>query len=219
MSGSSNLTKQEFKFVMRRINIRNSFEPFGTGYCTKHKENFVKVKECWTSHGNKNIQNQSKEQWQLMKRVQSQQRLLIQHDVDNPNISRHNLLTYVLGNIVRYLLGKLECKNCISELLLDPSDCHACKMSGYPMYSGFMVSIQEGRLIFPSPVVSRVVNATEVTFGQRVKEQGTGLRWVTSCSKDSEFCFGTVWTSDIQCDSSSLLWALSWCWSRSFLLS
>ena len=55
-------------------------------------------------------------------------RLLIQNDLGIPNILRDIFLYYVSGCIVRYLHGKLECKNCRSELLLDTNDYHAYKM-------------------------------------------------------------------------------------------
>ena len=65
-----------------------------------------------------------------------------------------------------------QVKNCRSELLLHPNDCHAYKMSGYPMYAGFRTSNQEGGLIFPLSAVLRVVKETEVIFSYRVREQG-----------------------------------------------
>ena len=87
-----------------------------------------------------------------------------------------------------------------SELPLDPNDYHACKMSSFPMYVGFVASKHEGGLTFHWHPVLRVVKATEVIFSCRVKKTGQrNNRWVTSWPKYSDCCFGTVGTSDFQC--------------------
>ena len=92
------------------------------------------------------------------------EKMLIQNDIDNPNMLLDNILYYVAGFIGRSLLGRLSGTSCISELLLDPNNCHGVNLSSYPFYTHFTVLKQTCGLIFPSLAVLKIVKATEVVF-------------------------------------------------------
>ena len=103
------------------------------------------------------------------------EQLLIQNDLDNPNLLRDNILYYVAGYIVKTLLVRIQCQSCKSELLLDPNDCHALRMPVYPLYARFVAFKQKGGLVFPSLDVIKIVKATEVVFWRRVIGQNVGI--------------------------------------------
>ena len=93
--------------------------------------------------------------------------MLIQNDMESPNILRDNVLYYMAGFIVNMLLTKLECINCRSELLLDPDDKYAFRMPSYPVYAQFLRAKQSGCMVYPSYAVLKIVKATEVLFKRR----------------------------------------------------
>ena len=74
------------------------------------------------------------------------------------------------------MLARVQCVTCRDELLLDPKDCHAYKMYNmYSVYAKFTAFKQQGRLVFPSGSVLKIVESTEVVFRGRVIEQGIGI--------------------------------------------
>ena len=109
------------------------------------------------------------------------EQILIQNDLDYPNMLRDNILYYVSGFIVRSLLSQMHCDNCKSELLLDPTDSHAANAYLYPLFARFAASKQKGGLIFPSLSVLKIVKATEVVFCRRVIDQGIGISAEKNC--------------------------------------
>ena len=54
--------------------------------------------------------------------------MLIQLDHESPNGLQDNVLYYISGFVIRALISKLKCKECTSELLLDPRDPYALKV-------------------------------------------------------------------------------------------
>ena len=80
-----------------------------------------------------------------------------------------NVLYYISGFVVRALTSKLKCKEYIGELLLDPTDPHALKVTDCPMHAKFTCFKQKGGLILPSPAVLKIVKAVEVLFKKRVQ--------------------------------------------------
>ena len=67
------------------------------------------------------------------------QKMLIQNDLDHPNILRDNVLCYISGFIVYSMLTKIKCAHCTAELLLDVDDPHSLQQSTYPMFARFTV--------------------------------------------------------------------------------
>ena len=162
---------------MRCIIIRNSIEPSRTGNCTRFDEalcestgfiNFsVKRNEKGlTGH---NMQNIDDEDTLLA------EGMLIQSDMESPNLLRDNVLYYIAGFIVNILLTKLECINCRSELLLDPDDKCGFHLPSYPVYARFTRAQQEGGLVYPSYAVLKILKATEVIFRRQVILSKTGI--------------------------------------------
>ena len=90
--------------------------------------------------------------------------MLIQSDMESPNLLRDNVLYYIAGFIVNVFLTKLECINCRSELLLDPDDKCGFHLPSYPAYTRFIRAQQEGGLVYPSYAVLKILKATEVIF-------------------------------------------------------
>ena len=90
--------------------------------------------------------------------------MLIENDLNSPNILRDNVLYYISGFIVSSLLSKLDCSSCRSELLLDLNDCYVLNMSSFPFYAMFADSKQKGGLVFLSVGVLKIVKAAEVIF-------------------------------------------------------
>ena len=105
----------------------------------------------------------------------SAERLLIEKDLNSPNILRDDVLYYVSGFTVSSLLSKAECASCRSELLLDPNDCYTSNMSSFPFYAKFTGSKQKGGLVFPSVAEMKIVKATEVIFRRKVIENDIGI--------------------------------------------
>ena len=103
------------------------------------------------------------------------EKLLIENDLDSPNFLWDNILYYVAGFLVRSLLARLQCNNCKTHSLLDPTDRHALKMPVYPWYAKFTEFKQKGGLIFPSLSVIKIVKATEVAFQNRIIDKGIGV--------------------------------------------
>ena len=77
--------------------------------------------------------------------------------------------------ICKSLLARLQCNNCKTHLLLDPTDRHALKMPVYPWYAKFAEFKQKGGLIFPSLPVIMIVKVTEVIFRNIIIDKGIGI--------------------------------------------
>ena len=91
------------------------------------------------------------------------ERMLIQLDHESPNELQDNELYCISGDIIRALISKLKCKECIGELLLDPRDPHALKVIRFiHRYAKFTCFKQKGGLLLPSPAVLKIVKAAEV---------------------------------------------------------
>ena len=63
--------------------------------------------------------------------------MLIQNDMDYPNILRDNVLYYISGFMVCSLLTKIQCANCRAELLLD-----AVSFTSTVILSNFLPDLQ-----------------------------------------------------------------------------
>ena len=103
------------------------------------------------------------------------ERLLIHIDDQSPNCLQDNILYYIGGFIVRTLLQELECAKCKKELLLDPDNPSAANMTQYPVFAKFTQWKQYGKLVLPSPVVLKIIKATEVIFKRRVIDTERGI--------------------------------------------
>ena len=101
--------------------------------------------------------------------------MLIQLDNVSPNELQNNVLYYISGYITRALISKLKCKECISELLLDPRDPHALKVTDYPIHAKFICFKQKGGLILPSQAAVKTVKVAEVLFKKTVQWQRRGI--------------------------------------------
>ena len=75
-----------------------------------------------------------------------------------------SVLYYVSGFVIRALILKLKCKECIGELFHDPGDPHALKVMDYSIHAKFTCFKQKGGLILPSPPVLKIAKAAEVLF-------------------------------------------------------
>ena len=103
-----------------------------------------------------------------MKRMNySWERMLIQLDHESSSELQDNVLYYISGFVVRALISKLKCKEYIGELLLDPSDPHALKVTDYLIHAKFTCFKQKGGLILPSPGVLKIVKVAEVLSEKR----------------------------------------------------
>ena len=101
---------------------------------------------------------------QINQQYITEERLLIHVDDECPNILKDNILYYIGGFIVRKLIPKINCKKYKNELFLNPGDPTAVTMESYPVYAKFACWRQQAGLILPSPVVLRIIKATEVIF-------------------------------------------------------
>ena len=124
--------------------------------------------------------------------------MLIENDMDHPNILRDNVLHYVSGFIVQSLLTKLQCANCRAQLLPDPDDSHASHVSSYPMFMRFTAFKQQGGLIFPSVAVLKIVKATKTTFRSRVNGQNMGINTEKNLDLKIECAVCTTWAIHFQ---------------------
>ena len=60
--------------------------------------------------------------------------ILVQNDLDRPNVLCDNVLYYVSGIMVKSSLARVQCITCRGELLLDLKDCCAYnKCNMYPV--------------------------------------------------------------------------------------
>ena len=103
--------------------------------------------------------------------------MLIQLDQESPNKLQDNVLYYISGFVIRVLISKFKCKECIGKLLLDPRDPHAWKVMDYPIHTKFTCFKQNGSLILPSSAVLKIVKAAEVLFKKRVQWQRWGITY------------------------------------------
>ena len=157
----------QFKYALRRILIRNSIEPSSTGNFTHFDDALHQpygLFDC-TVKRNQTKQITSDE---YSCHVSSCETIPIGLDQETPNDLLNNVLYYISGFIVRYLLPKLKYKECRSELLLDADDPHSFKASEYPRHVKFTCFKQRGGLLFPSTAVLKIVKAAEVIFKIRV---------------------------------------------------
>ena len=162
---------------MRQIIIRNSIEPSKTGNCTSFDDalcdstGFVNfsIKKEKAQTNTLEICDDSDQDTLLL------ESMLIQNDMESPNILKDNVLYYMAGFIVNLLLTKLECTNCRSELLLDPDDKYAFRMPSYPAYAKFTRAKQSGCAVYPLYVVLKIVKATEELFKRRVVSNNVGI--------------------------------------------
>ena len=92
------------------------------------------------------------------------ERMPIQLDQESPNELQDNVLYYISGFVIRALLSKLKCKECIGEWLPDPRDPYAFKGMDYPIHTKFTYFKQKGCIILPSLAVLKKVKAVEVLF-------------------------------------------------------
>ena len=156
--------------------IQKSIEPSNTGNCTHFRDTL-----CESS----GLLDFSWKRSQTVKESQSltiddpdnvmAEKMLIENDMDHPNILRDNVLYYVSGFIVQSLLTKLQCENCRAQCLLDPDDYHASHVSSYQMFVRFTAFKQQGGLICPSVVMLKIVKATKTIFRSRVAGQNMGI--------------------------------------------
>ena len=108
----------QFKYALRQIIIRNSIEPSKTCNCTNFDDAL--------SESEGMLQFLWKRSQQIPEQIAEHdddnmimaEQLLIQNDLDNPNLLRDNILYYVAGYIVKTLLVRIQCQNCKSEFLL-----------------------------------------------------------------------------------------------------
>ena len=84
---------------------------------------------------------------------------------------------YISGFVIRALISKLKCKECIGELFLDPRDPHALKVMDYPIPAKLTYFKQKRGLILPSAAVLKIVKAAEVLFNKRVQWQRQGITY------------------------------------------
>ena len=104
--------------------------------------------------------------------------MLIQLDLESPNELQDNVLCYILGFVIKALISKLKCMECIGELLLYPRDPHALKVTDNPIHAKFTCFKQKGDLILPpAPAIMKIVKAVEVLFKKRVQWQRWGITY------------------------------------------
>ena len=173
---NNNPSAKDFRLALRRIVIRNSIEPSKTGNCTNFEDAFSESQGLLDFSWKRKqkpvdlVDSSASDTFSI-----SAERMLIENDLNSPNILRDNVLYYASGFIVSSLLSKLDCTSCRSELLLDPNDCYASNMSLFPFYAKFTTSKQKGGLVFPSIAVLKIVKATEVIFRRKVIENDIGI--------------------------------------------
>ena len=131
------------------IIIRKSIKPSKTGNCTNFDDALTESEGILQFSWKRSQQTPEQTDEHNDRNVILAEQLLIQHDLDNPNLLRDNILYYVAGYIVKALLVRIHCHSCKSELLLDPNDCHALKLTVYPLYARFVAFKQKGGLYLP----------------------------------------------------------------------
>ena len=121
-------------YALKRLFIRNSIEPSNTGNCTHFDNTLCEPNRLfdfpskWNQHQETTIDyNDNEENY-------SCERMLLQFDQELPNELQDNVLYYISEFVIRVLITKLECMECIGELLLDPQDPHALKVMDYPIH-------------------------------------------------------------------------------------
>ena len=141
----------QFKNALWSIIIQNGIEPSKTGNCTNFDDALCEseglVDFCWKRpEKTHSLAAQVDDSEHLV----NAEKMLIQNDIDNPNMLLDNILYFMAGFIVRSLLGRLSCTSCMSELLLDPNDCYRLSLSSYPFYTQFTVLKQNCGLLLHS---------------------------------------------------------------------
>ena len=170
---NNNPNVQQFIYVLRRLLIRNSIEPSNTGNCTHFDDALWKPNGLFDFPSKQNQHQETTTDNNDNDENYSCERMLIQLDQESPSELQDNVLYYLSGFVVRALISKLKCKECIGELLLDPRDPHALTATDYPIHAKFTCFKQNGSLILPSPAVLKIVKAAEVLF----KKRDQGQRW------------------------------------------
>ena len=173
---SNNPNVLQFIYALRRLLIKNSIEPTNTGNCIHFDDALCEpdgfdFPSKWNQHQETTIDYNDNEE------TFSCERILIQLDQESPNELQDNVLYYISGLVVRALISKLKCKDCIGELLLDSRDPHALKVTDYPKNANFTCFNKERGLILPSPPVLKIVKAAEVLFKKRVQWQRWGITY------------------------------------------
>ena len=124
-------------YALRRLLICNSIETSNTGNGTHFDDalcepnGFFDFPSKWNQYQETTIDYSDNE------KNYSCERILIQLDQESPNELQDNVLHYTSGFVVRALISKLKCRECIGELLLDPRDTHAVKIKDYPIHAKF----------------------------------------------------------------------------------
>ena len=195
----NNLNVLQFMYALRRLLIRNSIEPSNTGNCTHFDDALCELNELFDFPSKQNQHQETTIDYNDNEENYICERMLIQVDQESPNELQDNVLYFISGFVVRGLISKLKCKECIGELFLDPRDPHALKVKDYLIHAKFTCFKQKGDLILPFPALLKTVTAAEVLFKKRVQWQRCGIPYERNIDFKIQYAVLKVWP-----------WSFSW---------
>ena len=105
----------QIMYSLRRLLIRNSIESSNTGNCTHFDDALCEPNGLFHFPSKQNQHQETTIDYNDNEENYSCERMLIQLDQASPNELQDSVLYYISGFVIRALISKLKCKECVGE--------------------------------------------------------------------------------------------------------